>query len=617
MQLIRGSLERRRHEREREEARLLAAAEQSLRDVERFLMELEERRSWVAYELRERNRLRLIREQSANQLKALYLHRLNSEEEHVQQESGIMSYKGSIVSFLRWQNSPAKNLDLEGHGNAVFAVKLSKCHHYLFSCSSDKTARLWDAHTGLCLKVYPRHELKVLDCDIHPEFILDDKRACLITCSGTILYTWCSQHDFPIKRINAHEEVIYKCSFSNQGSTMVTCSEDCSLKLWAFPEGYLLYVYHGHEAPVTCARFSPSDRYIVSGSGYKERKLLLWDARMPKIDRALQYPNIIFWSPEGLIRKLCIQKLIPDWTFWLTKQEQLRLKNVKVDAFPGEMEVIAMDSDSEDSSESDIDSKVTEDSFDDPFEHPFFAGDKRFISGARLLILTLDPTGNPANATEYSPGGTLYFKLQSGYEPIAEAFITVCLKDAKCDSYSKLSGERIGHFNPTLIPIWISSNEDLQLSYDSHMYLREPPVGMKVDSVKMFCSYRNESLLDEDGSLKEDFSSNTIDVVWECPDAFELGPVIVTVNLRLRGSFKWQTLKYSLRESPIRIVNNRDDASASSASVQQVVVNAEGERFLFDQSAKHAEFWNLIRAKNWEALDSMLDEKVASFLFGD
>ena len=614
MRLIRGSFERRRHEKEREEARLLAAAEQSLQDVERFLMELEERRSWVAYELRERNRLRLIREQNETQLKALYLHQLNSEEEHIQKESGIMSYKGSIVSFLRWQNSPAKNLDLDGHGNAVFTVKLSKCRNYLFSCSSDKTAKLWNAHSGICLKVYPKHDLKVLDCDIHPDFILDDKKACLITCSGTILSTWCSHHDFPLQRINAHDEVIYKCSFSNQGSTMITCSEDCTLRLWAFPEGYLLYVYRGHQAPVMCARFSPSDRYIVSGSGYKERKLLLWDARMPKIDRALQYPNIIFWSPEGLIRKLCLQKFIPEWTFWLTKQEQLRLKNVKFDTLPGEMEVTVMDSDSEESTESDIDSKVSEDSYDDPFEHPFFSGDRRFISGARMLILTLDHKGAPVNATEYSPGGYLYFKLQSGYEPISEAFITVCLKDAKYDSYSKLSGDRIGNFNPSLIPTWSSPNEDLQISYDPSMYVREPPTGMTVDSVNLFCSYRNNVLLNNDGSLKEDFTSNTIDVVWECPNAFELGPVVATVNLRLRGSTKWQTLKYSLRESPIRILNNRDDASVSSASVQQVVVNADGERFLFDQSAKHAEFWNLVQAKNWEAVDTMLDEKVTCLI---
>ena len=611
MRLIRAGLERRRHLREVEESRLLAAAEQSRRDVERFLMELEERRTWVAYELRERNRLRLVREQNENRLKERFLERLHSEEDHVQQESGVMAYKGAIISFLRWQNSPAKNLDLEGHGDAVLAIKLSECSKYLFSCSSDKTARIWDTQTGICLLVYPRHDSRVMDGDIHPAFQLNDKKACLITCSGSTLNLWCSQHDFPLRQVSAHDEVIYKCSFSREGSTVVTCSEDCTLKLWAFPEAYLLFIYTGHEAPVTCLRFSPSGRYIISGSGYKERKLLLWDANMPKIDRALQLPHVIFWSPEGLIRKICMQKFVPEWTFWLTKQEQLRLKHVKIDTFPGEMEAVVMDSDSEVSSETDLDSKESEDSFDDPFEHPFFSDDNRYVNGARLLILTVDQLGNPKNATEYSPGGFLYFKLQSGYEPISEAFITVSLKDAKFDSFSKLSGERIGNFNPHVLPLWASPIEDLQVDPTVNMYSRDSPSGIKINPAKMCCSYKNEELLDENGDLKEEFASNTIDIVWECPSAFELGSAMVTVNLKLRGSTKWQTLKYSLRESPIRIVNSlADDASVSSASVEQVVINAEGERFLFDQSARHAEFWELIRLKKWEAIDSMLDEKV-------
>jgi hypothetical protein len=266
-------------------------------------------------------------------------------------------------------------------------------------------------------------------------------------------------------------------------------------------------------------------------------------------------------------------------------------------------------SDSDDSNDNSSD----EDEYEDPFEHPFFAEDTRYIDGARLLILTLDQLDQPTNATEYCPGGYLAFKLQSGYEPISEAFITVCVKDNKFDSFSKLSGARVGKFHIDAVMPWMGvPTEGLVFDPALNMYKRGSQPGVKLDPTQQALSYRNPELLAQDGSLKVDFASNYLDVVWECPHAFELGAVVVNVNLKLRGSNRWQALKYSLRESPIRLVNQNDDGSVDSTAVQQVVVNAEGERFLFDQVAQHAQLWDAIRSKNWDILDSMLDEKVVA-----
>jgi hypothetical protein len=160
----------------------------------------------------------------------------------------------------------------------------------------------------------------------------------------------------------------------------------------------------------------------------------------------------------------------------------------------------------------------------------------------------------------------------------------------------------------------MGDTEGLLLDEDAYMCLRpEAQPGVRLDMSGQALSFKNPCQYDKEGSTNEEPHSNSVEVVWECPNAFELGPAIVSVNLKLRGSNKWQSLKYSLRESPTRIIRSRpddiDNASITS-SVVRAIVNAEGEKFLFDQEALHARLLDCIRTKNWSELDSMLDEKV-------
>ena len=68
-------------------------------------------------------------------------------------ETGLTFFRGDIVGFRRWQNSPAKHYDLTGHMGAVHSCKLSKCLKYLVSCSADKSVRLWKVDTGKCMLI--------------------------------------------------------------------------------------------------------------------------------------------------------------------------------------------------------------------------------------------------------------------------------------------------------------------------------------------------------------------------------------------------------------------------------------------------------------------------------
>lgn len=186
----------------REDKRMLRREELMKQDAERFLMELEEKHTWLAYELRERNFTRMVREQ--------HVHFLTDKEEKAEKarlleqekEQGLAYFRGQIQGYRRWQNSAAKHLDISGHTGSVASVKLTPCLGYIVSCSSDKTINVWALRSGKCLLTLTGHTKKVNDVDIHPNFSMNDYNVSIVSCSSdcTLRYWNCVVNE-PIKVI--------------------------------------------------------------------------------------------------------------------------------------------------------------------------------------------------------------------------------------------------------------------------------------------------------------------------------------------------------------------------------------------------------------------------------
>lgn len=81
-------------------------------------------------------------------------------------------------------------------------------------------------------------------------------------------------------------------------------------------------------------------RYLISGSDYGERKLLLWDAKLDSLmTDPKQFPHILFWTPDGLIKKILIRQGPPHRTFWLAKsQYDLLTEENPLDIWEGELD---------------------------------------------------------------------------------------------------------------------------------------------------------------------------------------------------------------------------------------------------------------------------------------
>ena len=97
-------------------------------------------------------------------------------------------------------------------------------------------------------------------------------------------------------------------------------------------------------------------RYLLSASGYGERKIILWDASMPKIHHPKHFPHMLYWTTAGLIKKILLRNMIPPRNFWLAENEMDFLEEgFKIVMWPGELdssESVDTDSDDDDDSSS-------------------------------------------------------------------------------------------------------------------------------------------------------------------------------------------------------------------------------------------------------------------------
>jgi hypothetical protein len=414
---------------------------------------MEDRSTWVTYQLNNVNHVRLKKKELVARLSRREAEKEKKETHESMRENGLSFFKGAIKDYKKWQNSGAKHLEFTGHEGSVSSCKLSKCNGYLLSCSEDKTAMLWDLDTGQCMKTFVGHTKIVNDCDIHSNFERYSRNLCLLTCSGDgTLRLWNGVDTNAQVVIRGHTQAVYRCSFSPNGRSMVSCSEDKTIRTWMYPEGYLLYIFNGHVSPVTTVRYSPTGRYLISGSDYGERKILVWNAKMPVLDNPKHFPHYIFWTPAGLIRKILIHQGTPKPAFWLQKNQMSALTDDRMmDFWTGELNDPAMEefpSDSE--SDSDSGSEGSDGGGDDDTEvsvgspgkegsasgkgdgggsfkkskkkkkkkvkevliDEFIKNDVRLLNGVRLSAIVVNSSGDQVEASEYNPGGNLIVCLQ-------------------------------------------------------------------------------------------------------------------------------------------------------------------------------------------------------------
>jgi WD40 repeat protein len=83
-----------------------------------------------------------------------------------------------------------------------------------------------------------------------------------------------------IRTLQGHDNFVNSVSFSPDGKTLASGSDDKTIKLWNLETGKEIYTLQGHDNSVNSVSFSPDGKTLASGS---------WD-------KTIKLWNLAFWN---------------------------------------------------------------------------------------------------------------------------------------------------------------------------------------------------------------------------------------------------------------------------------------------------------------------------------
>jgi WD40 repeat protein len=149
-----------------------------------------------------------------------------------------------------------------GHSSSINSAAFSPEGRLLLTGSSDRTARLWDAASGMELRRFFGHTGRVNSVAFSP-----DGRF-VVTASGDhTARLWDPATGAELKRFAGHTEAVNAVAFSPDGRFVATASGDHTARLWSVATGAELRRFVGHTQSISSVAFSPDGRFVLTGGG--------------------------------------------------------------------------------------------------------------------------------------------------------------------------------------------------------------------------------------------------------------------------------------------------------------------------------------------------------------
>ncbi|KAJ1328871.1 COMPASS component SWD3 [Microdochium nivale] len=160
---------------------------------------------------------------------------------------------------------------LKGHSGRVESVVFSHDSCRLASASDDKTVKVWDARTGLCLQTLQGHSGRVRSA-----VFSHDSRQLVSVSDDETVKVWDATTGQCLQTLEGHSCCVNSVVFSHDSCRLALALEDKTVKLWDAMTGQCLQTLEGHSGRVRSVVFSHDSCRLASASD--DETVKLWDA---------------------------------------------------------------------------------------------------------------------------------------------------------------------------------------------------------------------------------------------------------------------------------------------------------------------------------------------------
>jgi WD40 repeat protein/serine/threonine protein kinase/TPR repeat protein len=201
----------------------------------------------------------------------------------------------AISAFQEIRAAESQLAVLSGHRERLSSAAFSPDGTRILTASSDKTARIWDAHTGIELAVLSGHRERLSSAAFSP-----DGTRILTASIDRTARIWDARTGIELAVLSGHGDFVQSAAYSPDGTRVVTASADKTARIWDARTGIQLAALSGHGDRVYSAAYSPDGTRIVTAS--IDMTARIWDAHSGK-QLAVISGDVAFisaaYSPDG------------------------------------------------------------------------------------------------------------------------------------------------------------------------------------------------------------------------------------------------------------------------------------------------------------------------------